>query len=202
MSDEQRTLGGLEIAHDIHIGDKEVLFLLDSKNKETPYIVSYNQKMPGLGFDNPTESVGSTDYLEMMEEFLRRVQGQITQIREDRARFDEPQEVFTQAQCLPPSKESERLKGRVVVIKPEVLRAEYRNVAHQIVYVVGGFGAEANARGSKVFGTNVFSGEKSDWGRPDVLGILDPAHAPAWVKQGMEAIRAQQKSKGGKEHGK
>jgi len=45
-----------------------------------------------------------------------------------------------------------------------------------------------------------YSGDKSDWRRPDVLGILDPAKAPDWVKPGVAAIRAQLKEKGGKSH--
>ncbi|MCL2530717.1 MAG: hypothetical protein FWE40_00975 [Oscillospiraceae bacterium] len=200
MEHESRMFGELEVVHAIHIGDKEVLFLLDKQNTERPYIVSYNQLMFGL--DYPTETVGSADYLEMMEEFLQRVQGQIDQVREDRARSCEPQEVFTQAQCLPPSKHEERFIDRVVVINAERLRPEYGNIANQVVYITGGFGAEPSSRGGKVYGHNVFSGEQVVWRREHVLGILAPAHAPDWVKPGVDAIRAQQKSKGGKEHGR
>ena len=193
--EDKRNIGGWEVLQGIHVGDKEVLLLLDPSSAEAPYVVCYNNKIPGLGVDHPTEGMGSGDYLEMMGEFLTRVQGQVDQVRADRERSGEPQEVFGAAQCLPSDGAEQDLKGRVVVIKPGVLRPEYQNIAHQIIYVTGGFGAAPNARGRAVFGNNVFSGEKSDWRREDVLGVLDPAKAPEWVKPGVEAIRTQSKEK-------
>lgn len=200
MTDEKRMLGELEVQSAIHVGDKEVLLLLNPQSAEAPYLVCYNNQIPGLGLDNPTEVVGGTDYLEAMDEFLRRAQGQVEQVRADRARSEEPQEVFGIEHCLPGSNQrEERLVGRVIVVKPETYRPEYRNVANQLLYVTGGFGAEPNARGAAVFAHNVFSGEKSDCRRHQVIGILDPKHAPEWVKPGVDAIRAQIKEKYGKD---
>ena len=190
MMEEKRTIGDWEVLQGIHIGDREVLLLLDPTSAEAPYVVCYNQLIPGLGVDHPTECVGSNDYLEMMEEFLSRVKGQIVAVLNDREKSSEPQEVFGAGHCLPGGMD-ESLVGRVVVMKADVLRHEYRNAARQIILVTGGFGASPNARGRAVFGNNVFSGTKSDWRREDVLGILDPAKAPEWVKPGLEAIRAQ-----------
>jgi len=200
MSDEKRTIGAWEVMQGIHIGDKEVLLLFDPKSAEAPYAVCYCQRIPDLGLELPSEAIGSADYLEMTDEFLLRVQGQIAQVRAERERSGEPQEVFGREHCLPSDGTSMELLGCVAIMKPEVLRPEYRNAAHQIVLVSGGFGAYKMARGRAVFGNTVFSGEKSNWQRGDVLGILDPAKAPEWVKPGVEAIRAQQKEKGGKEH--
>jgi len=191
--EDKRKIGNWEVLQAIHIGDKEVVLLHDPDNAEAAYAACYRQT--ALGILESAEGVGSNDYLEMAEEFLRRVQGQVDQVRADRERSGEPREVFGAAQCLPSDGKEQDLKGRVVVIKPGVLRPEYQNIAHQIIYVTGGFGAAPNARGRAVFGNNVFSGEKSDWRREDVLGILDPAQAPAWVQPGVEAIRARQKEK-------
>ena len=204
MTDEKRELGGLEVAHAIHVGDKEVAFVLHPESEGCPYLVCYNSRTPELGLDNPSGLVGFTDYLDAMEEFLQRVQGQVAQVRAERNRTNEPQEVLGREHCLPSDGTEPDLHGRVVVIRPDALRPEYRNAAQQTVFVTGGFGAAPNARGRAVFGTNVFSGEKSDWRREDVLGILDPAKAPAWVKPGVAAIREQAKpqpkKKGGKPH--
>jgi len=199
MTDEKRMIGDWEVLQGIHIGDKEVVLLYDPNSAEATYAVCYRQT--ALGFlESATEGVGSDDYLEMMEEFLHRVQGQIDKVRADRERASEPQEGLGKEHCLPSFSAAENLNGRVVVMKQEVLRPEYRNAARQIVYVTGGFGAAPNARGRAVFGSNVFSKENSEWRRGDVLGILDPAKAPDWVKPGVEAIRAQLKTKGGKEN--
>jgi hypothetical protein len=68
-------------------------------------------------------------------------------------------------------------------------------VASQLVLVNGGFGAAQNARGTAIFGHTVFSGEKSDWRRSDILGVLDPKQAPDWVKPGVAAIKQKRKEK-------
>ena len=199
MTDEKRKIGDWEVLQGIHVGDKEVVLLYDPHNAETTYAVCYYQTTFGL-VGSATEGVGSNDYLEMMEVFLQRVQGQIAQVRADRTNSNEPQEVLGKEHCLPSDGTEPDLHGRVAVIKPETLRPEYRNAASQIIYVAGGFGASANARGSAVFGNNVFSGESAKCRRQDIMGILDPAQAPDWVKPGVEAIRAKQKAKEDKSH--
>ena len=197
MTDEKRMVGAWEVLQGIHIGDKEVLLLHDPHNAAALYAVCYYETTLGL-IGNTTEGVGSNDYLEMTEEFLHRVQGQIAQVRADRERTDEPQAALGKECCLPLGGEEPDLHGRVAVIRPETLRPEYRNAANQLIYVAGGFGASANARGSAIFGNNVFSGESTKCRRQDIMGVLDPAKAPDWAKSGVDAIRAQQKEKGGK----
>jgi hypothetical protein len=199
MTDEKRMIGDWEVLQGIHIGDREVALMHDPDNAEAAFAVCYYQTALGI-MESTTEGVGSNDYLEMMEEFLHRVQGQIDKVRADREQSNEPQDVLGREHCLPPGREEPDLHGCVAVMKPDMLRPEYRNAANQVYYVTHGFGASANARGSAIFGYNVFSGEHAKLRRPEVLGVLDPARAPDWVKPGMEAIRAQMKAKGGKEH--
>jgi hypothetical protein len=196
--EDKRYVTGLEVQFEMYLGDREVLLLLDPNSAEMPYLVGYCT-MNGLGLEELTELVGGNDYLEATEEFLSRVQGQIEQVRTDRTRSAEPQEAFCKEYCLPGGLEQD-LNGRVVVLKPEMLRPEYRNIAHQLLLVHGGFGAAPNARGTAVFATNVFSGEKRDCRRHQVAGILNPAFAPEWVKPGVEKIRAQLNEKGSKPH--
>jgi len=200
MTDEKRMIGDWEVLQGIHVGDKEVLLLHDPHNAETPYSVFYNQRDNSMGIEYTAEGVGSDDYLEMMEEFLHRVQGQIDQVRADRERTNEPQEVFGEEHCLPSYGEGTDLHGCVAVIRAETLRPEYRNAAVQLILVSGGFGAAAYSRGTAVYGNYVFSGERADCRRYEILGILDPAKAPDWVKPGLEAIRAKLKEKGGNPH--
>jgi len=200
MTDEKRMIGGFEVQFAMHVGPREVVFLLDPASADTPYMVGYCDIMPGLGIEQLFEVLGSDDYLEMMDEFLYRAQIQVDLARTEKDKVPGPQEVFGAAQCLPSDGTEQDFRDRVVVIKPEALRPEYRNAAQQTVLVMGGFGAAPNAMGRAVFGNNVFSGEKSDWRREDVLGVLDPAKAPGWVKPGVEAILKKQKEKGGKPH--
>jgi hypothetical protein len=200
MTDEKRTVNGFEVQFAMHVGPREGVFLLDPASAETPYMVGYCDIMPGLGAEQLFEVLGSDDYLEMVDEFLYRAQIQSDLARTEREKLPDPLKALGKEHCLPSDGIEADLNGRVAVIKPAALRPEYRNAAYQIVYVSGGFGAAANARGSAVYGYDVYSGNKSNWRRPDVLGILDPAKAPDWVKPGVEAIRAQLKTKGGKSH--
>jgi len=102
MTDERRLIGDWEVLQGIHVGDKEVVLLHDPRNAETPYAVSYNKRDNSMGIEYTAEAVGSGDYLEMMEEFLHRVQGQVDKVRADRERTNEPQEVFgEEALCQP-----------------------------------------------------------------------------------------------------
>jgi len=197
MTDEKRIVCGLEVHYAMHIGDREILLLLDTESKDMPFVVGYRTVMPDLGLEQLTELVGGDDFLEAAEEFLRRAQAQVTQIQSDRELSGLPQELFGPGQCLPGGME-QNLVGCVVVIKPEVLRFEYWNVAQQLVYVTGGFGAAPNSRGTAVFGKNVFSGIDSNWRRSDVQGVLNPIFAPEWVKPGVAAIQAQRKAKDSK----
>jgi len=193
MTDEKRTVYDYEVHFAMHVGPREVLLLLDPASEETPYMVGYCDIMPGLGAEQLNEVVGGDDYLEAVEEFLHRVQGQVAQVRVDREQSQEPQEVFGATHCLPDGMKYS-LESKVVILKPETLRHEYCNVANQLLYVTGGNGAFPDGHGTAVFGRNVFSGEDRSYRRHQVLGVLDPTHAPAWVRPGVCKIIEQKKS--------
>ena len=199
MTDEKRTVCGYEVHFAMHVGEREVVFLLDPSSTETPYMVGYCEGDSAFGIERLVEAVGSDDYLEAVEEFLKRVQGQVDQLRSDRKLFDEPQEVFGAAQCLPGGMKH-NIESKVVILKPEVLRHEYRNIANQLVYVTGGNGASPDGHGTAVFCKSVFNGENRSYRRHQVLGVLDPAQAPQWVRPGVCEIIAQKKEKGGRPH--
>ena len=199
MADEKRTVNGFEVQFAIHVGPREVVFLLDPASAETPYMVGYCDIMPGLGIEQLFEVLGSDDYLEMMDEFLYRAQIQVDLARTERDKLPGPQKVLSTEHCLPGGMKH-HLEGRVVILKPESLRHEYRNAASQLIYVTGGNGASPDGHGTAVFGKYVFNGESRDCRRHQVLGVLDPDKAPEWVRPGVCAIIEQKKEKGGKHH--
>ena len=59
----------------------------------------------------------------------------------------------------------------------------------------GGFGAAANARGSAVYATNLYSGKESRYERRDVLGEIKPEHIPHWAMEGAARIREREKKR-------
>jgi hypothetical protein len=84
MADEKLTVNGFEVQFAMHVGPREVVFLLDPASADTPYMVGYCDIMPGLGAEQLNEVAGSDDYLEAVEEFMDRVQGQVDLVRTER----------------------------------------------------------------------------------------------------------------------
>ncbi|MCD8332314.1 MAG: MobA/MobL family protein, partial [Oscillospiraceae bacterium] len=84
-------------------------------------------------------------------------------------------------------------KGKIIVIRPEVLRREYRQSTHQLKLCTGGFGASPHSRGSAVYCTDLYSGENSRYERRDVLGTLAPEQLPEWARHGLASIEQAEK---------
>ena len=81
------------------------------------------------------------------------------------------------------------IKGRVVALKPDALDDSYRDLSGQLYYVTGGFGAEANSRGSACYCTNLYSGAACRIERPYVLGIVPEEKLPDFAKKTLASCR-------------
>ena len=96
--------------------------------------------------------------------------------------------------CLPISHEDD-LHGKIVVIKPEVLRREYRRATRQLKLCMGGFGASPHSRGSACYCVDLYTGKESRYERMDVLGTIQPEDLPGWAKHGLTSIQQEQVQK-------
>lgn len=192
MSEENRAIDFYEPTLNIHIGDKEVLFGVNKKEKY-PFKVCY------CSYDNPlnmpwaTEAVAFDDYLEAMQEFCERVQAQIERTRAEQENFKFDMTPFTKDDCIPDNRNGS-IVGKVVVINAELNRYEYQHSAYQLILVDGGNGA-AGGRGQAVFGTCLADGKRARWERCDVLGVIKPEKMPDWAKEAAAAIKKQEKAK-------
>ena len=151
--------GCWEILHALHIGDKEVVVgeNLTAPN-EARYMCAYctaNDIMRGYN-----ECMASGDYLEIMELYTERITGQIEAVKAEIAERQLPDMTISADQCHK-NDFSKSIVGKIVAIRADALRREYRSADHQLVLVNGGFGAAANARGSAVYATNLYSGKES-----------------------------------------
>ena len=106
--------------------------------------------------------------------------------------------VITAEQCSVVSS-GDDLNGKIIVIKPEALRQEYRAANHQLKLCTGGFGASPNSRGSACFCTDVFSGKQSRFERRDVLGTMETGNLPQWAKDDLAAIQQAENSRATKD---
>ncbi|MCQ4638672.1 hypothetical protein NE619_18255, partial [Anaerovorax odorimutans] len=150
------------ITHAVHIGNREIVFgenrNADAENQFLCAYCSTNQLFRSY------EEGFTGSYLEMMKLFGERVQEQATQIEKNRQSITPSMEPITAEQCYP-NDLAQSIQGKVVAIKIDALRPEYRTADHQLEFVLGGFGANGNARGTAVFCKNLYSGKESRWER-------------------------------------
>lgn len=193
MTDEKRMAGDYEIIHAIHVGDRE-LVVGENRNAapDSKYLCGYCVSNEILS--QYEDCMVGDDYLEMMELFTERLNGQIAAVRAAQKQVAVPMEAITAEQCFP-NDLSESINGKVVAIKADALRAEYRTADRQLLLVTGGFGANAKSRGSAVFCTNLYHGKHSRWERRDIQGEVKPEHMPDWAKARLAAIQKEQTEK-------
>ncbi|RJE47876.1 hypothetical protein A7K50_01115 [Dehalobacter sp. MCB1] len=194
MDDSKRMVDTYEVKLAIHVGDKEILFLVNDKNPSCPYIVCNCSWDNHLGLDQYSNAMGSVDYLEMITEFTDRIKTQCEAVKAERHKITVPLQPFTLKHCIP-NDYKESIENKVVIIRPECLRHEYRTADKQLVLVTGGFGAHGNSRGRAVYTVNLYSGKESRWNREDILGTLKPEYMPDWAKERLKQIQAERQAK-------
>lgn len=189
---EKRMAGSYEIIHAIHIGDREVVFGMDEKNKEgMKYFCGYYTRND-LFASYEDNRIGD-DYLAVMQIFCERVAGQIEQARSLQEQVSVLTEPITSEQCYPCPYDVD-IEGKVVAIKLSSMRPECHTADRQIYLCTGGFGAHANSRGSACFCTNLYSGKHTRWERSDILGEIRPEHLPQWASDRLAVVQAERNS--------
>ena len=196
MADKQETrmAGEFEIIHALRIGDREIVL------GENPAGVGDERYMCAFCQENGllasyTEVMVSGDYPEIVKLFGERVaeQAEKTRIELNSPKIQGiPNAPITAEGCEVIGHQHD-LRGKVVVIKPEVLRRVYRRATHQLQLCTGGFGASPNSRGSACFCTELYSGKTSRFERSDILGIIEPENLPKWAKHYLAGIQQAEK---------
>jgi hypothetical protein len=192
MNKEKRMVAGTgyEVRHSIHIGDKEILVASNMNAADGNYYLVADYKNCGL-IAEYSRCAASADYLEIMSEFTARVNAQIEAVRAEIAEADYQAEPIAAADCFPHDY-GQDLRGKVVAIKADVLRAEYRRADRQIVLIDGGFGASGNSLGSAVFCYYLHNGKHTRFERRDVLGEI--RELPDWAKERLAMIKAERET--------
>ena len=191
---EKRMAGDYVIIHAFHIGDREIVL------GENPSGVDGERYMCAFCQSNGlmagyTEVMVSDDYPELAKLFGERVaeQAEKTRIDLNGPKIQGiPNAPITADGCEVIGYQHD-LRGKIVVIKPEVLRPEYRRATSQLYLCDGGFGASPNSRGTACSCTQLYSGKTSCFQRSDILGIIAPENLPQWAKHYLECIRQSEK---------
>ena len=178
-----------EVKHALKVGDKEIVFAED-KNAENGmrWFVGDYTSNDILG--QYVDCQVSDDYLEAIHEFSVRVNTQIKKMIAEIGKNDLQHEVFTAEHCYHNDR-GQSIEGKIVAIKADIFRPEYRRGDVQLVLVSGGNGARANSRGNAVFCYRLNDGKHTRFERYDVQGEVTPEHLPQWAKDKAAEIMAE-----------
>ena len=102
--------------------------------------------------------------------------------------------LFDQSHCQPDSWSALDYNGKVLALKPEILKEEYRSAEFQLWLGEGGFGCSPTARGRAVYTTCLGDGEKTRWDRADFIGVLKDEFLPDWAREKLEALQTPEQS--------
>jgi hypothetical protein len=187
----QRMAGAYRIFLALHVGDKEIVVGENTEDQGEQYMCGFCETTEAFALYS--DVVVSDDYLQIIELYGSRITEQAEKARAVAEAALEPQidEAPITAKDCNPITYADDIEGKIIVIKPDILRREYRFATHQIKLCEGGSGAHGNSRGNACFCVDLFSGRRSRFDRSDVLGTLDESKLPEWAKQGLEKIRTE-----------
>lgn len=185
MPEEKQMAGDYEIIVAFHIGDKEVV-IGENLNAEPDEMYMCAFCTSNELFAQYNDVMVSDDYHEITKLFGQRIVDQSEKVRQEmfKPQFQGIDNRPITA-CDPITWESD-LEDKIVVIKPDILRREYRVATHQLKLCTGGFGAHPKSRGSACFCVDLYTGKSSRFERQDILGTLEKDQLPQWAQYGLD----------------
>lgn len=85
--------------------------------------------------------------------------------------------------------EPQNYKGKLLILKPQVLEPQFRQKEAQYFYAENGFGCDPNSLGTAVFGHFLANGQKARLSRSDFIGIADKTQLPIWAANRLELLK-------------
>lgn len=86
------------------------------------------------------------------------------------------------ADCIPDSSYDD-YSYRLLILRPEILKDEYKKGDYQYFFAKLGSGCSPTSRGRQVFGEFLCDGEKTHFDRHEFIGIADETLLPDWAKE-------------------
>lgn len=156
-----------------------------TSSKDERYLCCYIENV--AIFERYTEALVSDDFAEIAQVYGERIASAAEEIIKETEKANEQigaNTEFMASDCTPVTWE-DSIENKVVVIKGNILRPEFRHANHQLMLCTGGFGAQANARGRTCYCISLFDGRQTSYYRSDVLGVIEPEKLPEWAKEGL-----------------
>lgn len=193
INNDDKNLNKCEIIQSVYIGDMKIVLGVN-ENESLPYLICCSNDNNILNIDEFTDVVVTDDYLEAMQEFIKRIESQIEAVKKEQLQLKTDVKVFTSEHYVP-IRHEDNIAGQVVVLDISKNRYEYRTAAYQLVYAEKGFGTDGNRRGRAVFGTELATGKKYKWYREDFIGILKSVCIPEWAEKCLNDIKKEKQQR-------
>ena len=95
---------------------------------------------------------------------------------------------LTAKDCLPTTYKDD-LEGKIIVVRGDILRPEYKRASNQLLLCTGGSGSKPNPYGRSCYAVYLYDARETVYYRQDILGVMPEDKLPEWAKKGLEAIR-------------
>ena len=196
--DEKRMVGDYTVINSMYIGHREIILGENPKAASGErYVCCYAER--GMFYEQYREAQVSDDFAEIVKLYGERVTQAADEIMKETEKVASEigmNDEITAKDCKPISQD-DAIEDKVIVIRGNVLRPEFRHASHQLMLCTGGFGAQKNARGRTCYCISLYSGKQTSFFRGDVLGVMDKSSLPEWAKIGLQnalEIRQNEKS--------
>lgn len=196
--DEKRMVGDYTVINSMYIGHREIILGENPKAASGErYVCCYAERV--LFYEQYLEAQVSDDFAEIVKLYGERVTQAADEIMKETEKVTSEigmNDEITAKDCKPFSRD-DAIEDKVIVIRGNVLRPEFRHASHQLMLCTGGFGAQKNARGRTCYCISLYSGKQTSFYRGDVLGVMDKRSLPEWAKIGLQnalEIRQNEKS--------
>lgn len=195
--DEKRMVGDYTVINSMYIGHREIILGENPKAASGErYVCCYAERV--LFYEQYLEAQVSDDFAEIVKLYGERVTQAADEIMKETEKVTSEigmNDEITAKDCKLISHD-DAIEDKVIVIRGNVLRPEFRHASHQLMLCTGGFGAQKNARGRTCYCISLYSGKQTSFYRGDVLGVMDKRALPEWAKIGLQnAIEIRQNEK-------
>ena len=195
--DEKRMVGDYTVINSMYIGHREIILGENPKAASGErYVCCYAERV--MFYEQYLEAQVSDDFAEIVKLYGERVTQAADEIMKETEKVTSEigmNDEITAKDCKSISSD-DAIEDKVIVIRGNVLRPEFRHASHQLMLCTGGFGAQKNARGRTCYCIALYSGKQTSFYRSDVLGVMDKRALPEWAKIGLQnAVEIRQNEK-------
>lgn len=194
--EEKEIIEGYTVQSSFWVGGKRMIYAKDeTEQNERPYmkcIYTENEL-----FGRYDDAVISDSFEEIIKLYADDIKAEAVSL-ETRNRVDgiRGSECLKKEDIIPVGYD-ERIVGEIVAVDSKYLSDGYKSIRNQLYYVIGGFGAEANSRGSSCGCIDLNTGKNDRIERFQVMGRVPADKLPDFAKKTMEAIRKKEKERSG-----